>query len=181
MDIKGKISSLVLDRAMNCISGGPEANIPKLLDWMDALNIEGVKPRSKVLREGLSAPGNNWYQLIMSLWRDADNDVLKSVFQNFTRKGGVLAYPKQEALSERYGGNIPMTTLIDPTSACNLKCTGCWAAEYGFNADTTAVRISPHRQSFDLAMGVDRADIGKGGTFRLLVWMFDTSDKGGVG
>jgi len=21
--------------------------------------------------------------------------------------------------------------LIDPTSACNLKCTGCWAAEYG--------------------------------------------------
>lgn len=72
-----------------------------------------------------------------------------------------------------------MTVLIDPTSACNLKYTGCWAAEYGFNADTTAVRISPHRQSFDLAMGVDRADIGKGGTFRLLVWMLDTSDKGG--
>ena len=21
--------------------------------------------------------------------------------------------------------------LIDPTSACNLHCTGCWAAEYG--------------------------------------------------
>jgi len=20
---------------------------------------------------------------------------------------------------------------MDPTSACNLKCTGCWAAEYG--------------------------------------------------
>lgn len=21
--------------------------------------------------------------------------------------------------------------LLDPTSACNLHCTGCWAAEYG--------------------------------------------------
>lgn len=31
MDIKGKISSLVLDKAMNYISGDPETNIPKLL------------------------------------------------------------------------------------------------------------------------------------------------------
>ena len=23
---------------------------------------------------------------------------------------------------------------MDPTAACNLKCTGCWAAEYGKNA-----------------------------------------------
>lgn len=27
--------------------------------------------------------------------------------------------------------NIPWLILMDPTSACNLHCTGCWAAEYG--------------------------------------------------
>ena len=27
--------------------------------------------------------------------------------------------------------NIPWAILLDPTSACNLHCTGCWAAEYG--------------------------------------------------
>ena len=27
--------------------------------------------------------------------------------------------------------NIPWAILFDPTSACNLHCTGCWAAEYG--------------------------------------------------
>lgn len=27
--------------------------------------------------------------------------------------------------------NIPWLLLVDPTSACNLHCTGCWAAEYG--------------------------------------------------
>jgi len=26
---------------------------------------------------------------------------------------------------------IPRALLIDPTSACNLHCTGCWAADYG--------------------------------------------------
>ena len=27
--------------------------------------------------------------------------------------------------------NVPWAILLDPTSACNLHCTGCWAAEYG--------------------------------------------------
>lgn len=26
--------------------------------------------------------------------------------------------------------NIPIAVLMDPTSSCNLKCKGCWAAEY---------------------------------------------------
>ena len=31
----------------------------------------------------------------------------------------------------KYHCNIPWLILMDPTSACNLHCTGCWAAEYG--------------------------------------------------
>ena len=31
----------------------------------------------------------------------------------------------------KYNCNIPWVILLDPTSACNLHCTGCWAAEYG--------------------------------------------------
>ena len=34
-------------------------------------------------------------------------------------------------MSEKYNCNIPWAVLLDPTSACNLHCTGCWAAEYG--------------------------------------------------
>ena len=30
----------------------------------------------------------------------------------------------------RYGCVIPRDLLIDPTSACNLRCKGCWAADY---------------------------------------------------
>jgi Predicted Fe-S oxidoreductases len=131
MDAKGKISSFVLDKAMNYISGNPETNIPKLLGWIDALGIESFEPQSKVFHQVLDDPDNVWYKFIMDLWRDIDNDVLKSVFQNFALKSSIIGFPKQEALAEKYGCNIPMTMLIDPTSACNLKCTGCWAAEYG--------------------------------------------------
>jgi MoaA/NifB/PqqE/SkfB family radical SAM enzyme len=30
----------------------------------------------------------------------------------------------------RHRFSIPLNLLIDPTSACNLKCTGCWASDY---------------------------------------------------
>lgn len=33
--------------------------------------------------------------------------------------------------------NIPWLILMDPTSACNLHCTGCWAAEYGNKLNLT--------------------------------------------
>ena len=131
MDAKEKISGFVMNKALDYISGDPETNTPKLLNWIDALGIKSFESQSQVLHQVLDDPDNNWYKFIMSLWRDVDNDVLKSTFQNFALKASLLGVPKQEALSEKLGCNIPMTMLIDPTSACNLKCTGCWAAEYG--------------------------------------------------
>ena len=35
------------------------------------------------------------------------------------------------------GCNVPWLILMDPTSACNLHCTGCWAAEYGHKLNLT--------------------------------------------
>ena len=131
MDAKEKISGFVMNKALDYISGDPETNTPKLLNWIDALGIKSFESQSQVLHQVLDDPDNNWYKFIMSLWRDVDNDVLKSTFKNFALKASLLGVPKQEALSEKLGCNIPMTMLIDPTSACNLKCTGCWAAEYG--------------------------------------------------
>ena len=32
---------------------------------------------------------------------------------------------------------MPWLILMDPTSACNLHCTGCWAAEYGHKLNLT--------------------------------------------
>jgi MoaA/NifB/PqqE/SkfB family radical SAM enzyme len=33
-------------------------------------------------------------------------------------------------LKYKHDCNIPWAILMDPTSACNLHCKGCWAAEY---------------------------------------------------
>ena len=131
MDAKGKIGSFVVDKAMNYISGNPETNMPKLLNWVDSIASSNFDGQSKVLHEVLDNPDSNWYKYIMNLFRDIDNDVLKALFQNLGLRATIIGAPKQDVLAAKLGCNVPFTMLIDPTSACNLKCTGCWAAEYG--------------------------------------------------
>ena len=76
-------------------------------------------------------PDNNWYRLIRSLFDDIDGDVLKKIFENFVVNSYIIGTDMQRKMSAKYDCNVPWAILMDPTSACNLKCVGCWAADYG--------------------------------------------------
>ena len=52
-------------------------------------------------------------------------------FENFIVNASLIGYGRQEKAAAEHNCNIPWAILMDPTSACNLHCTGCWAAEYG--------------------------------------------------
>ena len=56
---------------------------------------------------------------------------MKTLVANFFINANLAGWKKQDECREKYGCNIPWAILLDPTSACNLHCTGCWAAEYG--------------------------------------------------
>ena len=62
---------------------------------------------------------------------DLNAGVRQAVFKNFIFNASLNGSTKQEELAQKYNCNIPWAVLLDPTSACNLHCTGCWAAEYG--------------------------------------------------
>lgn len=135
MNLKEKAQFFALDQAMSYISGDPEKNLPKLLAWVDRIgwgkDFSGPNGPKETIHKIADDPENVWYQYIMGLWKDIDTEVIKTTFRNFALNAGLFGFPKQEALSEEYGCNIPWAILMDPTSACNLHCTGCWAAEYG--------------------------------------------------
>lgn len=53
-----------------------------------------------------------------------------TVFEIITING--LKYALRKLLLQwKYKFPIPYVILLDPTTACNLKCIGCWAADYG--------------------------------------------------
>ena len=128
------LSKLGLKTALGYIEKDPERNLPKLMEWVDKLAGTGpdsFQEQRDAFRRVITDPDNNMYQLIMSIFRDVDNEVLKATFENFFLNANIIGWPIQEKYRAEYGCNIPWAILLDPTSACNLRCTGCWAAEYG--------------------------------------------------
>ena len=134
MGFTDQIKKTALRTAFNYLEKNPEENAPKLLDWVDRLAGDGpdsFPTQRAAFRQVLADPQNNMYQLIMSVLNDIDKDVLKATFENFFLNANIIGWPKQEEYRKKYQCNIPWAILLDPTSACNLHCTGCWAAEYG--------------------------------------------------
>lgn len=117
----------------------PEANLPKLLDILEKNDKDGdgITPEVRAIRAAVEDPNNNWSQLIKSLWTDIDDGQRKKLVETAVINGTLIGTPKTDKLQEKYKCNIPWTILMDPTSACNLKCTGCWAAEYGNRLNLT--------------------------------------------
>jgi len=132
MTIKENIQATAIRQAYAYLDKDPDANLPKLMDLADKLDTGNAYASQRAaVREALGDPDSNWYRLMRSLWDDVDSSVRKKLFENFVINANFLWAPRHAAAMERYGCNIPWTILMDPTSACNLHCTGCWAAEYG--------------------------------------------------
>ena len=128
--IKTTMQNFAVSQALKYIEGDPEENIPKLMELVDRFTPEDWYSSQRNAIRKVIGEKSNWYQLILRLY-ELEPGVRKAFFQNFlfnaSLKGGTI----QEEAKEKYGCNIPWAILLDPTSACNLHCTGCWAAEYG--------------------------------------------------
>ena len=135
MGIKQTMTKAMLSTAMEYISGDPEKNLPKLLTFIEGLGWG--KNQTEVFHKILDDPENVWHKYLLGLWCDVDNDVLKTTFINLGLNATLFGQREEAANARKYGCNIPWAILLDPTSACNLHCTGCWAAEYGNKLNLT--------------------------------------------
>ena len=122
----------MLEAAMDYVLKDPAGRLPRLVDALEKLDLRGEHAHQIAAVRPLAAdPESNWNQFVVKLCREIDHDVLKATVRNFLLNAGILGIQKQEESRKKYDCNIPWAILMDPTSACNLRCTGCWAAEYG--------------------------------------------------
>lgn len=128
--IKSSMQNFAVDKALKYIEGNPGENIPKLMKLVDKLTPEyWYKSQRDAIRTAIEEK-NHWYQLILKVY-DLDPGVRRAFFENFLFNASLKGSAIQHEVSEREGCNVPWAILLDPTSACNMHCTGCWAAEYG--------------------------------------------------
>lgn len=134
MNLKDKLAKGTLESFCDYILKDPENRALQLMDWVDKfaeMNGNAYASQRQVVREVLEDPTNNYYKMIFGLLDDIDHDFLKHFFVNFFLNAVIISKRKRTAAQEKYQCNIPWAILMDPTSACNLQCIGCWAAEYG--------------------------------------------------
>lgn len=62
---------------------------------------------------------------------EIDPYVVKTTVLNLGFESMLTGNKINREMRKIHNCNIPWLILMDPTSACNLHCTGCWAAEYG--------------------------------------------------
>ncbi|MBO8126444.1 MAG: radical SAM protein [Firmicutes bacterium] len=110
------------------------SNLGRLINLLSKLareenhkrNLEAVSPH-------LSNPDSNWYQLIDRVAKTTNPKILETLLLNFIVKAGLKGIPVQHRKAKEIGVSVPFALLVDPTSACNLSCTGCWAGDYQKN------------------------------------------------
>ena len=88
-------------------------------------------------RAMIKNPDHKWMRYVNRLLDETDPHVAKMTALNLGFQAAFLGTKTIRKMREVHNCNIPWLILMDPTSACNLHCTGCWAAEYGHKLNLT--------------------------------------------
>ena len=127
-----KVFSGLADYILNQVDKNREEAYMKFLDtaekYMDDTKIDA---NWEYLKEMISSPEYTLNKYVNSIVDEMDPHVLKTTIVNLGYEAMFHGTKKIREMREVHKCNIPWIILMDPTSACNLHCTGCWAAEYG--------------------------------------------------
>lgn len=118
------------NKAIDYLIEDPKGHMAKMMDTINSIVPDSLFPSQRKAFAQAINDQNNWFQLLCRI-DDLDKEYISKLAKCFLTDANLLAWNKQEKAREKYKCNIPWAILLDPTSACNLHCVGCWAAEYG--------------------------------------------------
>ena len=135
----GKIERAAAEKAveevLKIVNKNPEDRRKPMLSIIDTMQkFSGDFFQQKTydrLKNGIADPDNKWMKYFNRALDELNPNVIKMLALNLGYQAALKGTKMIRKNREKYQCNIPWTILIDPTSACNLHCTGCWAAEYG--------------------------------------------------
>lgn len=123
---------------VNYVYKNPKKNIPKVLKIGKAVtgNLFPETTWTAPL-DVITNPQNTWNDYVYRIIEETDKELLTNVLLTFAIDAGYIGTSTLRENRDKLKCNIPWIILMDPTSACNLKCKGCWAAEYGHQSNLT--------------------------------------------
>jgi len=127
-DLKKVAAEFALDKGIRYITKDPEKNLPIIMNFLEkaAVRSEHKEVIVKLKRHFKEHPN-----ILEQARRIATNpDVISNLICNWVINYQFVGAGYREKKMKELGVHIPSLILVDPTSACNLRCKGCWAGEY---------------------------------------------------
>jgi MoaA/NifB/PqqE/SkfB family radical SAM enzyme len=121
----------MLKHSLNYVLKDPDKNLPGLLDKIERFDLTGAyKNTIEKTRHIIKDDKNNWNLLIRNALHDLHPNVIQKILLNFVVNASLIGGKITEKNRKKHHCAVPWAVLMDPTAACNLSCTGCWASEY---------------------------------------------------
>lgn len=130
--------SAAIDVALKDVRKNREEGIVKLVDLMEKyMSDEKMDVNYDTVRNMIRDKDCTLNQYMNRIIDEIDPHVLKTTALNLGYEAFFYGTKTIRKMREVHQCNVPWLILMDPTSACNLHCTGCWAAEYGNRLNLT--------------------------------------------
>jgi sulfatase maturation enzyme AslB (radical SAM superfamily) len=127
-----KVQKSAMNLILGYLSSKPLERIPTMLNLAETLDRKKLNTSAiQTLREVLTDEDSMWRGFTERLFKELDPKVLRKAVECFMINASLEGSAVAAEAAQKYDCNIPWAILMDPTSACNLNCTGCWAAQYG--------------------------------------------------
>lgn len=124
--------SAAIDLALKSIRKDREKGLLQIVDLTQKFMGDNFSAKSyDAARAMIKDPDSKWMKYIDKALAEIDPNVAKVTALNLGFEAAFYGTKTIRKMRELHQCNIPWLILMDPTSACNLHCTGCWAAEYG--------------------------------------------------
>ena len=124
--------SLAIDAALKSLNKDREKALLNIVNLVEKFMGNNFRKESyEGAKKMIMNPDHKWMRYVNRLLDETDPHVAKMTALNLGYQAAFAGTKKIRKMREVEQCNIPWLILMDPTSACNLHCTGCWAAEYG--------------------------------------------------
>ena len=121
-----------IDLTLKHVEKDREKGLLQLVDLTEKFMGDNFPSESyEGARNLIRDPESKWMQYVNRALDEIHPNVIKQTALNLGFEAAFHGTKTIRAMRETHQCNIPWLILMDPTSACNLHCTGCWAAEYG--------------------------------------------------
>ena len=136
--VERKAFSAAIDVALKHINKDREKGLLQIVDLTEKFMGNNFNSASyEGARKMIQNPDSKWMRYVNRLLDETDPHVAKMTALNLGYQAAFYGTKTIRKMREVHDCNIPWLILMDPTSACNLHCTGCWAAEYGNKLNLT--------------------------------------------